>query len=201
MIPTMTERLQKAIDTASRLHAGQLRKGDGDLPYISHPFSVAWILGRHTADEDILVAALLHDVLEDVPGYGYEDLRNDFGEEAARIVRELTEDKDPNVESDGRATWQYRKETYLQMLIHDSEAALMVCAADKIHNLRSMSAAYAEQGESLWQQFNSPPEKKLWYYEEVLKVLQERLASEIVQELEMELERTKRVLKQGNPVV
>ncbi|MDD5167219.1 MAG: HD domain-containing protein [Syntrophales bacterium] len=191
----LTARLQRAINAASRLHLGQVRKGDGDLPFISHPFAVAWIVGCYTSNEDTLVAALLHDVLEDVPNYYYEDLKRDFGGAVAGIVRELSEDKDPNVVSDARATWEHRKSRYLKQLANSSNSALLISAADKIHNLQSMIMAYDEQGDGLWEKFNSPPEKKLWFYEEVLKILTVRLHSGIVRELKEELEKLEALLR------
>ena len=195
--PRLTEKLQKAINTASRLHVGQVRKGDNDLPYISHPFSVAWILRDYTVDENTIIAGLLHDVLEDVAGYRYQELEKDFGEEVASLVKELSEDKDPNVQGDDKATWEYRKKRYLQGLKRHSEKALMVCAADKIHNLQTMIGAYKEQGEALWGKFNAPSDKKLWFYEEVLKVLKERgLDDRIVKDYEHELARLQSCIDQ-----
>jgi len=180
----LTQKIQKAINLSSELHAGQVRKGDDDLPYISHPYSVAWILGNYTNDEDIIVSGLLHDVLEDVKGYHYADMVRDFGEKIAQTVKGVSEDKDPNIESDEKATWEERKRKYLSALEHDSEESLMVCAADKIHNLQSMINAYQAKGEALWDNFNSPKEKKLWLYKEVLKLLKIRLNSPIVAELD-----------------
>ncbi len=180
----LTQKIQQAINLASRLHLGQVRKGDSGLPYISHPFSVAWILSNYTEDEDVIIGGLLHDVLEDVKGYYYDDLVRDFGERVAQIVKGVSEDKDPNVESDERATWEERKSKYLAGLEHDSDEALMVCAADKIHNLQSMIDAYREKGEELWANFNSPKEKKLWLYQEILKFMKGKLNNPIVAELE-----------------
>ncbi|MFA6514446.1 MAG: HD domain-containing protein [Patescibacteria group bacterium] len=180
----LTPRIQKAINSASRLHAGQVRKGDVNLPYISHPFAVAWILSNYTDDEDIIIAGLLHDVLEDVEDYYYADLIKDFGPKVAEIVKGISEDKNPNVERDDKATWEDRKSRYLAGLENDSDESLMVCAADKIHNLESMISAYQEKGEALWDDFNSPKEKKLWLYEEIVKLLKERLSNPIVEELE-----------------
>jgi len=185
--PALTRRLQKAIDTACRLHFNQVRKADEDLPYISHPFSVAWILSRYTLDEDIIIAALLHDVLEDVPGCRYGDLERDFGAEVAKIVRELSEDKDPREKKTDRMTWQYRKNKYLEGLARHGEKTLMVCAADKMHNVRTMVASYEKLGEVVWSKFNAPIEKQLWFYEEILKVLRERLDNPIVEDYEREL--------------
>lgn len=63
----LTSKIEKAINFAAQKHLGQIRKGDG-LPYIVHPFGVAWILSGYSTDEDVIVAGLLHDVLEDVNG-------------------------------------------------------------------------------------------------------------------------------------
>ena len=180
----LTQKIQQAINLASRLHLDQVRKGDSGLPYISHPFSVAWILSNYTEDEDIIVAGILHDVLEDVKGYYYDDMVRDFGERVAQIVKGVSEDKDPNIESDEKATWEERKSKYLANLKNDSDEALMVCAADKIHNLQSMISAYQEKGDALWDNFNSPKEKKLWLYQEILKFMKGGLNNPIVVELE-----------------
>lgn len=179
-----TTKIQQAINLASRLHSGQTRKGDSGLPYISHPFSVAWILSNYTDDEDIIVGGLLHDVLEDVKGYYYNDLVRDFSERVAQIVKGVSEDKNPNVESDDKATWEVRKLKYLARLEYDSDESLLVCCADKIHNLQSMMDAYKEKGKELWTHFNSPKEKKLWLYQEILKFMKTRLNNPIVAELE-----------------
>jgi len=190
----LTPRIQKAINSASRLHAGQVRKGDITLPYISHPFAVAWILSNYTDDEDIIIAGLLHDVLEDVEDYYYADLIKDFGIKVAEIVKGVSEDKNPNVERDDKATWEERKSKYLAGLENDSDESLMVCAADKIHNLESMISAYQEKGEALWDDFNSPKEKKLWLYEEIVKLLKERLSNPIVEELEKTYQLAEKIL-------
>jgi (p)ppGpp synthase/HD superfamily hydrolase len=194
----LTTKIQKAINVASRLHLGQVRKGDSELPYISHPFSVAWILSNYTNDEDIIAGGLLHDVLEDVKGYYYDDLAKDFGKRVAQIVKGVSEDKDPNIENDDKATWETRKLKYLAGLESDSEESLMVCCADKIHNLQSMINAYEEKGEELWTHFNSPKEKKLWLYQEILKFMKIRLDNPIVAELEAVYAQAEKVLLNPN---
>lgn len=180
----LTPKIKKAINLASLLHDGQTRKGDQDLPHISHPFSVAWILSNYTNDEEVVIAGLLHDVLEDVKGYYYDDLVRDFGDRVAEIVKGVSEDKDPNLKSDDKASWEERKLKYLANLEIGSEEALLVCTADKIHNLESMIDAYQVYGEELWKQFNSPKEETLWFHEEVLKIMKRRLSNPIVVELE-----------------
>ena len=179
----LTPKIQKAINLAADKHLGQKRKGI-ELPYIVHPYSVAFILNDYTENEDIIVAGLLHDVLEDVKGYSYEDLEKDFGKSVAKIVKEVSEDKDPNVEYYEKATWEERKAGYLANLENDSEEALMITAADKIHNLQSMLNDYDTFGKSLWEKFNASKERKMWFYGEVVKVIKKRLKNDIVKELE-----------------
>lgn len=132
----LTPKIQKAIYKASVLHKGQKRKVE-DLPFVTHLFSVAFILSNYTDNENIIVAGLLHDALEDVKAYYFKDLEKDFGERVTKIVKEVSEDKDPNIEENKKATWQRRKEGYLSHLKNASYEAMMVCCADKIHNLRS----------------------------------------------------------------
>ncbi len=190
----LSPKIQKAINLASRLHSGQARKGDSGLPYISHPLSVAWILSSYTKDEDVIVAGLLHDVLEDVREYYYDDLVRNFGQNVAQIVKGVSEDKDPNIKSDEKASWEERKSMYIKGLESASNESLLVCAADKIHNLQSMIDAYSEKGESLWDNFNSPADKKIWFYGEVLKILKLKLESPIVSELENVYMKAEKVL-------
>ncbi|MFH1657217.1 MAG: HD domain-containing protein [bacterium] len=179
----LTAKIQKAINFAAEKHLGQKRKGI-ELPYIVHPYSVAMILSDYTDDEEVIVAGLLHDVLEDVKNYSKADMARDFGERVTQIVQEVSEDRDPNVPADAKATWIQRKDKYLINLKNDSQEALLVCAADKIHNLHSIIDAYAIMGEKLWDSFNAPKEEKIQYYGKILDVLKTRLKSDIVKELE-----------------
>ncbi|MBU1034578.1 HD domain-containing protein [Patescibacteria group bacterium] len=170
----LTPKIQKAINVAAKLHEGQIRKAGG-LPYVVHPISVAWILSEYTDEEDVIAAAFLHDVLEDVPGYYAEDMTRDFGERVTRIVKGVSEDKDPNV--DEESAWIERKEKYLIRLNDAGDESVMVSAADKIHNLHAMFEAYEELGPELWGRFNAPSDKKIWFYEEVLKIVEQRFGS------------------------
>jgi guanosine-3',5'-bis(diphosphate) 3'-pyrophosphohydrolase len=79
--------LQKAFDVAARWHSGQYRKS-GD-PYITHPLAVATILANLGMDTTTLVAALLHDTIEDTD-YSLEQMRNDFGPEVTLLVDGVT---------------------------------------------------------------------------------------------------------------
>ena len=189
-ILSLTPKIQKAIIRATKLHWNQIRKGDGlpYLPYIIHPYSVAFIVSRYTIDEDTIAAAFLHDVLEDVKKEEYNDKQmiKEFGQNVFNIVKGVSEEKDASItKKEEKATWEERKRKYLERLRHDSEGSLIVCAADKIHNLQSMIDAYKVQGDKLFSKFNSPANKKLWFYGEVLKILKDKLNNKIVKELEL----------------
>ena len=188
----LTPKIQYAINRSADLHNGQMRKV-AKIPFFTHPFSVAIILSDYTKDEDIIVAGLLHDVLEDVPRYTYAHMKKEFGERIANIVRGVTEEKSPRTKKTAKQTWMERKATYLQKLKKDSHDAMMISAADKIHNLRSMIDEYKKSGEKMWPKFNAPEEKKLWFYGEVLSVLEERLKSPIVKELAKTYEEAERL--------
>ena len=180
----LTSKIQRAIIRAAVLHDGQKRKGDG-LPYIIHPYSVAFILNNYVDDEEIIISGLLHDTLEDVSDYRENDLKKEFGEKVLKIVKEVSEEKTADYsKKKKKATWQIRKEKYLSHLKKASFEAMMVCAADKIDNLQSIMKAYQEKGDKLWEKFNAPKDKKLWFYGKVLKILKERLDNVIVQDLE-----------------
>ena len=119
-----TPKINHALIRAAVLHREQTRK-DADVPYIVHPVGVAMILDKYTDDEDVICAGFLHDVLEDVAGYSRANLAQEFGERVAQIVQEVSEDKDPNMPEDAKATWRERKEKYLADLRQDSEEALL----------------------------------------------------------------------------
>ncbi|MEI6378573.1 MAG: HD domain-containing protein [Candidatus Falkowbacteria bacterium] len=177
----LTTRLQRAINRACALHDGKKRKGEGNLPYISHLWSVYVILTKYTDNEDVFIGGIMHDVVKDIRGYNYHDLGEDIGWEIADLVREISEFDNDKI--DKKATWTERKMAFLKKLETASEESLMICAADKIHNIKSTMDCYDAIGEEAFKNFDAPIEKKLWFYEEVLKVLQLRLQNDIVIEL------------------
>lgn len=192
-----TPKIQKAISVSAEKHLGQKRKNTGK-PFVVHPFSVAFILSEYTKDEDLIVAGLLHDVLEDTKGYTFLDMKKDFGLRVAEIVRELSEDKAPYGIKIPKLTWKLRKSRALQVLKNSNQDVMIVCAADKIHNLRSIEKNYKEQGNKIWKKFNASPEKKFWYYEEVIKILKKKIKGKMIKELEDVFNRVVRAYKKNN---
>jgi (p)ppGpp synthase/HD superfamily hydrolase len=167
----LNPKIQKAIYIATNQHRNQERK-TSDLPYIVHPFSVAWILAEQTKDEDVVVAGLLHDVLEDTVGYSYNDIVRDFGERTAKIVNEVTEIKD--------LPWQERKEKYIEVFENSSQESLMVATADKIHNLASLHESFLETGINQFGVNFRPLKESKWFYDTVYEVMERRLENRIL---------------------
>ncbi|MFA5348984.1 MAG: HD domain-containing protein [Candidatus Paceibacterota bacterium] len=188
----LTPKIEKAIAVANVLHKNQYRKGYGAIVfYISHPLKVAEILSKYDADENTIIAGLLHDTIKDTK-YTLEELENDFGEEVKKIVSEVTEDTNLKKEKGGVASWEERKKKKLEHLKKSSFSAMMVCCADHIDNLQSLIGIYErEDGANPFFvkdcnpfKFNAPIERKMWFHGEVLAILKNRLKNPIVDNLE-----------------
>ena len=176
----LTPTIERAIQKASLLHRNQERRGAPNFPYITHLFSVAAILSNYTRDEEVIVAGLLHDTLEDT-AYTKKDLEADFGKSVAEIVSEVSETKEENGQ---KVAWKVRKQRYIDTLKEARREALLVSAADKIHNLRSAIEDFKKHGPAIWKHFSSGPKDLLWFNREVLEVLKTRLNNGIVAEFE-----------------
>jgi (p)ppGpp synthase/HD superfamily hydrolase len=148
--------LFEAIKFAAAAHSGQYRKGTR-LPYIIHPLSVARILIEAGAEEEEVVAGLLHDTLEDTK-VSLELVRERFGERVAELVGAVSEPPK------ARVSWEDRKRTMLARMGEESAAALLIVAADKLDNIRAIAANYAKLGDAVWSRFNRPFESQRWYY-------------------------------------
>lgn len=161
-------RLMRAINTAAVAHDGHYRKTTR-IPYISHLMGVMHIAASVTDDEDVLIACLLHDAIEDVPEkYGAEQMSADFGPRVVSTVQGVTK-----IEAD---SWQERSDAYLKHLAEEaSDESVLVSLADKTHNLMSILADHSEIGGQLWERFNSGKERQQWWYASILGVAKQRL--------------------------
>jgi (p)ppGpp synthase/HD superfamily hydrolase len=140
-----------ALEFAGKAHAGQTRKGDGS-PYIVHPIEVARLVYEAGFRETVVAAALLHDVVEDC-GVSVAELEELFGAEVAALVATLTAGE--SVEG-----YEAGKDDHRAAVGWAGSPASAIYAADKLANLRSLSAAYREQGEKLVERFNAPLDQK-----------------------------------------
>lgn len=173
-----TPRLDEAIKLASRLHRDQTRRDNEKTPYISHLVSVAALLSEVTDDEDIVIAGLMHDSLEDVPGYTYENLVIDCGERVATIVSHVTEPLDASKDMSEQLPWLERKEEYLSVLRSGGVESAMVSSADKIHNTESFIRDIAKEDGVFGSRFGSSIRNRLWFHEQVLLVVVKKLGKD-----------------------
>jgi len=160
----LSTRFDRAFQLAHDLHRRQPRK-QSEVPYIAHLLAVAAIVLESGGDEDIAIAALLHDAVEDQGGQPTLDrIRREFGERVARIVYECSD-----ADGEPKPPWRFRKEQYLQSLPHKSTEALLVSFGDKIHNCRSIVRDLRRDGETVWNRFEGRRDGTLWYYRELLE--------------------------------
>jgi (p)ppGpp synthase/HD superfamily hydrolase len=172
------DRFDKALLCASKMHAGQPRKATR-VPYIAHLLGVASLVLEAGGDEDLAIAALLHDVVEDCGGAPVlKQVRQNFGRRVARIVDGCTDSY-----THPKPPWRERKERFLHKLHKADSDTRLVAAADKLHNARSILADYREIGESVWQRFNGGREGTLWYYRALADALG-RAPNRLTHELE-----------------
>ncbi len=174
----LTSRIDNAIKLASHLHRNQIRKDNNHTPYVSHLFSVATLISSITDDEDIIIAGLMHDSLEDVPLYTYELLAKDCGTRVAEIVKYVTEPLDANKEESEQLPWLTRKEDYLVNLRNGGVESAIISAADKIHNTESFLEDVKREGEEFTSRFGSSLRNKLWFHEQVLTIVVSKLGAE-----------------------
>lgn len=162
----MLSRIDEAIAFATKAHDGQYRKASG-IPYIAHPYSVGMLLLQTGCKEDVIIAGLLHDTVEDTK-VTIEEIEREFGQRVAQLVLGSSE-------PDKSASWEERKQHTIETIKElDKETCLVVCA-DKCHNVQSIYNDYLSLGEEVWVRFNRGKEKQAWYYQNMLKALKNRL--------------------------
>lgn len=162
--------IENAIRFAVKAHEGALRKGT-NLPYILHPLEAAVIAAQMTDDQDIIAAAVLHDVIEDTETTA-EDIQREFGARVADLVSSNTENK--RRELPAPATWQIRKQETIEHLKTASRDVKIVAFADKLSNLRAMVIDCISEGESFWDRFKmKDPHKHVWYYDAMFESFEE----------------------------
>src|SRR5215470_979787 len=184
-----TPRFTQAVDYARQIHTGT-RKGT-QTPYMAHLLGVASLVMGETGQvpfavtEDMVLAALLHDAVEDEGGLPrLRDIEAKFGREVARIVNGCTDSFE--TDSSKKPSWEERKAWYINRLREkrDSEGTLLVSAADKLYNARAILEDYRQIGAEVWKRFKRGRDRQLWYFDELIKVYEERCRNwRIVEEL------------------
>lgn len=189
-------RFQRAFLLAAEKHAKQTRKAS-TTPYMAHLMGVAALALEFGGDEDIAIAALLHDVVEDCGGVPMlKDVKRRFGNRVAKIVEGCTDS-----DSHPKPPWRARKETYLQRLKQADAETRLVSAADKLNNVRSILADYREVGESVWQRFNGGRDGTLWYYRALLAEFKRGGSNRLIREFELAVLQLEAEAKSQRPTV
>jgi (p)ppGpp synthase/HD superfamily hydrolase len=140
--------VHRALRRAVKAHKKQDRDGDAPLPYATHPVDVLNLVRYDGAivDEEILAAALLHDVLEETD-VDEEDLEEEFGPRVTRIVRELTRHEPDRSGLSPAEVWELRTQALLEEIDAMSDEAKVIKLADRASNLRS--ALLTREGDAL----------------------------------------------------
>lgn len=149
----------RALILASQAHKDQLRKGTA-IPYIVHPVHVAMVLQKYQFPDEVVIAALLHDVVEDtdVP---LSQIAAEFGQAVARLVDAVSEKKT----EDGKLrSWRERKAEKITQLANSDQLVGALKAADALHNCQAMLRDLQAQGAALWSKFRGSSADQLWYY-------------------------------------
>lgn len=176
--PTLGGRFEEAFLYAHRLHAVQKRKGT-QIPYFSHLMAVTALVLEAGGDEDLAIAALLHDAVEDQGGRPrLEEIREKFGERVARTVEGLSD-----AFTTPEPPWRERKEAYLAHLRTAPAEVRLVSLADKLHNARTILADLQQNGEAVWGRFNGGKEGTLWYYRSLAAFFTQADPGPLAQEL------------------
>jgi (p)ppGpp synthase/HD superfamily hydrolase len=173
-------RFERAFLFAAEKHAGQTRKTT-TVPYIAHLMGVASLALEYGGDEDLAIAALLHDVVEDCGGAAVlKEVKRRFGSRVAKIVDGCTDSY-----GEPKPPWRERKENYLRHLKSADAGTRLVSAAAKLNNVRSILSDYREVGESIWERFKGGREGTLWYYRALLDEFQRGKMNRLLREFEI----------------
>ncbi len=171
-------RLDEALALAAGAFRHIARKGTR-VPYLSHLMIVAAQVAEHGGDEEQIIAALLHDYLEDIPGADAAELEQRFGARVSRLVLALSD-----ATSQPKPPWKARKLRYLAQLEHEPAEVKLISAADKLHNATSLLRELEAVGEAVWQRFSAPREESLWYLRAAHAALAKGWAHPLLDELE-----------------
>ncbi len=165
------ELISEAIIFATKAHDSMRRK-KSDLPYILHPMEAAVIVASVTEKQEVIAAAMLHDVVEDA-GVTMSEIENTFGKRVAELVASETEDK--RAELPPYITWRVRKEEAIELLKQTNDLDVKILyLGDKLANIRAVYSDWKKEGHSMWQRFNQKdPAQQAWYYRTIAENIRE----------------------------
>ena len=179
--PVYSPALIDAMAFVSQAFRFKVRKGSG-VPYLTHLLAVAALVGEGGGDEEQIIAALLHDYLEDIPGGTEEELSLRYSPRVARLVLALSD-----CTSQPKPPWKARKDAYLAHLENEPDEVKLISAADKLHNCRSLVRDHRQMGDAIFDRFNPEKEETLWYYRSLLPALSHNWEHFLLDELRSEV--------------
>lgn len=182
----LTARFTEAIEYVRQLHT-EFRKGTY-IPYMAHLLGVAALVmgeagGRVLVTEDMVIAALLHDAVEDHGGLTrLHEIESTFGANVTRMVAGLSdtfaEDQHQKEE------WKERKRAYIERLRGEADDVLLISAADKLYNAKAILDDFKEIGGAIWERFKRGADQQLWYFNGLIGIYLSHPRNRIVNELE-----------------
>jgi len=182
----LSERFTNAVDYAGKWHT-ETRKGT-QIPYMAHLLGVASLVmgeagGAIPVTEDMVLAAVLHDVVEDHGGKPrLDEVRKIFGEHVAKMVKGLSDTLAED--HDKKEGWEERKTAYLRKLHGEPLDVLLISAADKLYNAKAILDDYKEIGPEVWKRFKRGRNQQLWYLDSLIAIFQLRMSNRVVDELQ-----------------
>lgn len=182
----LTERFTSAVEYARQLHT-EFRKGT-EIPFMAHLLGVAALVmgeagGRIPVTEDMVIAALLHDTVEDHGGMPrLHEIDHRFGANVARMVAGLSDTFAGD--HDQKEGWEERKVSYIQRLRGETDDVLLISAADKLYNAKAILDDFRVIKHVVWDRFKRGADKQLWYFNELLAVFRSHPSNRIVDDLE-----------------
>ncbi|MBI5355691.1 MAG: bifunctional (p)ppGpp synthetase/guanosine-3',5'-bis(diphosphate) 3'-pyrophosphohydrolase, partial [Candidatus Aenigmarchaeota archaeon] len=129
----------------------------------THPLAVGQMLEKAGYSEDVVVAGILHDTVEDTK-ITLDYITSEFGGTVAGIVKGASE-------PDKSLSWEERKKHTIEYLRTAPTDVHAVACADKLHNITTMEEDYADIGEDIWKRFKRGKEHQKWYYESIVESL------------------------------
>jgi (p)ppGpp synthase/HD superfamily hydrolase len=166
----------EALGFATKHHQTMTRKGT-KIPYMAHLLNVCKLLAERDCRDEVLAAALLHDIVEDT-FITIEEVEGKFGQEIAHMVRGATEPlklQKPYVRAGEAQTWKERKEHTIAFIAKEATPdQLLVILADKLDNIQSIGADVNRLGNQVWLRFNADKEHQQWYFTSLVEALEKR---------------------------
>jgi (p)ppGpp synthase/HD superfamily hydrolase len=137
-----------------------------------------FLVAQVTDEENILISALMHDSLEDVPDFTEAMLLEAFGDEVLDIVAHITEPYLAGEDASAQMQWLVRKEAYMKNVSEGNAKSAIISCADKLHNLTNFIRGYKEEGEEFLKHFHGSIKNQMHFYTQLIPILESKLGND-----------------------